>query len=53
LIINKNACCLLYDFVSQEYDELVKEDKEQWKERIDAIDVLVGTPNVIFDEDVT
>lgn len=50
LIANKNSCGLLYDFVSNEYDELVEQNKNEWKNRIEAIDVLVGNDNVCFEE---
>lgn len=40
--------CMLYDFVSDAYDELVEEDKVKWKERVEAIDALVGNTNVYF-----
>ncbi|MDR1463708.1 MAG: hypothetical protein LBJ11_00195 [Oscillospiraceae bacterium] len=51
LIKNENACSDLCDFVSSSYDELAKQDKAKWKERVDAIDALVGNPNVILDWD--
>ncbi|MEG1726024.1 MAG: hypothetical protein RR313_11575 [Anaerovoracaceae bacterium] len=45
---------LLHDFVSYSYDELVKENKSQWKERVEAVDALVGNPNLVLDdEDLT
>lgn len=53
LITNENSCYKLYNFVSESYDEIIAQDKEKWKERIDAIDALVGNPNVFFDEDET
>jgi len=52
LLTNSESSILLHDFVSFAYDELVEENKAQWKERIDAIDALVGNPKLIFgDED--
>lgn len=52
LITNKDSCSMLYDFISESYDELVAQDKSKWKERNEAIDALVGNPNVIFDEEI-
>lgn len=48
LISNKSSCGMLYDFVSNAYDELVDEDKTEWKNRIEAIDMLVRN-DVLFD----
>lgn len=39
----------LYNFVDNEYDELVQYNKKQWKERIEYIDALVGNTNFYFD----
>lgn len=50
LITDKNSNSMLYDFVSDAYDELVEEDKVKWKERVEAIDALVGNTNVYFEE---
>lgn len=50
LICNMNSGSLIYNFVSDEYDEQVSEDKEKWKERIDFIEVI-GNTNVYFAED--
>ena len=50
LIINEYSSSMLYDFVSDAYDELVEEDKAKWKERIKASDVLIGNTDVYFEE---
>ncbi len=50
LITGKNSSSMLYDFVSNAYDELVEEDKAKWKDRIEAIDALVGNTDVYFEE---
>ncbi|MBD5118857.1 MAG: hypothetical protein HDT37_07065 [Clostridiales bacterium] len=50
LITDKNSSSMLYDFVSDAYDELVEADKAKWKDRIEAIDVLVGNTDVYFEE---
>lgn len=50
LITDKNSNSMLYDFVSDAYDELVEDDKVKWKERVEAIDALVGNTNVYFEE---
>ncbi|MEE0680655.1 MAG: hypothetical protein ACLVML_05575 [Candidatus Gastranaerophilaceae bacterium] len=51
LVTTSESCLLLHDFVSFSYDELVGENKSQWKERVDAIDVLVGNPKLFFDDE--
>lgn len=48
LIVNENSCESLHDFVSYEYDGLVNEDKNGWKERINTIDSVIGNPDFIF-----
>lgn len=45
------SCNLLHGFVSYSYDELIKENKEQWKEHVEAVDALVGTPNLVLDDE--
>lgn len=50
LIYNKDSGSLIYDFVSEEYDEMVKEDKEKWKKRLEFIDII-GNTNYCFFED--
>lgn len=45
-----SASILLYNFVSDAYDELVEKDKAEWKERMEAIDALVGNTEVYFGE---
>lgn len=50
LITNRDSCGMLYDFVSNAYDELAGEDKAEWKDRVEAIDALVGNTNVYFEE---
>lgn len=39
----------LFSFVGNEYDELVSDNKPNWKERTDAIDALVGNTDIYFD----
>ncbi|MEG0691812.1 MAG: hypothetical protein RR444_01895 [Oscillospiraceae bacterium] len=39
----------LFNFVDNEYDELVSDNKPNWKERTDAIDTLVGNTDIYFD----
>ena len=48
LICNTNSGRLIYNFVSNEYDEQVDEDK--WKERFEFIEVI-GNTNVYLEED--
>lgn len=50
LICNKNSGEIIYDFVSNEYDEQVAEDKDKWKERLEFIEII-GNANVCFEED--
>lgn len=50
LIVDENSNSMLYDFVSDAYDTLVAKDKAEWKNRIEAIDVLVGNTDVHFEE---
>lgn len=50
LICNRNSGGSIYDFVSSQYDELVREDKKSWKERLEFIS-LIGNPHVYFDEE--
>ena len=47
LICNMNSGSLIYDFVSDEYDEQVDEDKGKWKERLQFME-LIGNANVYF-----
>lgn len=42
LITNKSSCITLYDFVSDSYDELVEENKFEWKNRIEEIDMILS-----------
>ncbi|WP_302950798.1 hypothetical protein [Holdemania filiformis] len=50
LICNKNSGEIIYNFVSNEYDEQVAEDKDKWKERLEFIEII-GNTNVCFEED--
>lgn len=50
LIVDEYSSSMLYDFVSDAYDELVDEDKAKWKNRIEAIDALVGNTDVFIEE---
>lgn len=51
LIRNRNSGRSIYEFVSPQYDDLVDEDKEKWKERLRFIG-LVGNSRVYWAEDV-
>lgn len=51
LISNENGSKLLHDFVSYEYEELIQENKPEWKERIDMIDGIIGNTNMFFEDD--
>lgn len=50
LIKNNNSGSIIYEFVSNEYDEQVAEDKEKWKERLNFIDII-GNTNICFIDD--
>lgn len=50
LVVDKNSSYMLHEFVSDAYDELVKKDKAGWKDRIEAIDSLIGNTDVYFEE---
>lgn len=49
-ITGKNAGDRIYEFVDDQYDEMVCEDKNEWKERVNAIDLLVGNTDMIFED---
>lgn len=42
LITNGWSCNILYEFVSDQYDEMIEENKEEWKERIETIGNIIG-----------
>ena len=50
LVCNENSGKPIYDFISYEYDEMIAEDKEKWKKRIDFIG-YIGNKNVIWYEE--
>ncbi|MBR9649490.1 hypothetical protein [Clostridium tyrobutyricum] len=50
LVCNENSGEKIYEFVSDEYDEMVAEDKEKWKKRLEFIEVI-GNTNIIFGEE--
>ena len=50
LIKNCNSGNVIYELVSNEYDEQVAEDKEKWKERLNFIE-LIGNTNICFIDD--
>ncbi|MDE5946105.1 MAG: hypothetical protein K2G63_02170, partial [Oscillospiraceae bacterium] len=50
LICNTNSGSLIYDFVSNEYDEQVAENKEKWKKRLDFIE-MIGNANVYLEDE--
>ena len=53
LITNKNSCSSLHDIVSDEYEEMIENNKPKWLERIETIDYVIGNPYLIlnYDED--
>lgn len=50
LVCNINSGSSIYNFVSSEYDEMVAEDKEKWKERLKFIE-LIGNSNIYLEEE--
>lgn len=52
LISNENGSKLLHNFVSYEYEELISENKPEWKERIDMVDGIIGNTNIFFEDDL-
>lgn len=50
LVCNENSGEKIYEFVSDEYDEMVAENKEKWKKRIEFVD-LIGNTNIIWEDD--
>ena len=50
LVCNENSGEKIYEFVSNEYDEMVAEDKGKWKNRLEFIDAI-GNTNIIFEEE--
>ncbi|MDK0866840.1 hypothetical protein P5F37_09965 [Clostridium perfringens] len=50
LVCNENSGEKIYEFVSAEYDEMVAEDKEKWKKRMEFVEVI-GNTNVIWVEE--
>lgn len=51
LITNENGALLLHDFVTCEYEELIKKNKSQWKERVELIDNIIGNTNMFFENE--
>ncbi|MBD5101533.1 MAG: hypothetical protein HDT27_02335 [Subdoligranulum sp.] len=49
LICNMNSGSLIYDFVSDEYDKQIDEDKKGWKERLEFME-LIGNANVYLED---
>lgn len=49
IIVNRYGSSELYDEVDQLYDDLFQKDKENAKERLNIIDVIIANPNVHFD----
>ena len=47
LVCNKNSGKRIYEFVSEQYDEMVAEDKEKWKKRLGFVE-MIGNTNIIF-----
>lgn len=52
LITNDNDTYMIYDFVSNEYDELMEQNKEKWKERCEIINNIIGNTNLYFDDEL-
>ena len=52
LITNDNDTYMIYDFVSNEYDELVEQNKLKWKERCEIINDIIGNTNLYFDDEL-
>ncbi len=50
LVCNENSGENIYNFVSNEYDEMVAEDKEKWKRRLEFIEII-GNKKVWVTED--
>lgn len=50
LVCNMNSGSLIYDFVSNEYDEQIAEDKEKWRKRLEFIE-LIGNANIYWNYD--
>lgn len=50
LVCNENSGEKIYEFVSEQYDEMVADDKEKWKKRLEFIGII-GNRNIIFEED--
>lgn len=50
MIVDMNSSSMLFDFVSDAYDELVEKDKDEWKKRIEAMDALIGNTEIYFEE---
>lgn len=40
LIYNKNSCEIIYEFVFNEYDEMITKNKEKWKKRLEFIKLI-------------
>ena len=52
LITNNSDTYTIYDFVSNEYDKLVEQNKEKWKERCEIINNIIGNTNLYFDDEL-
>ena len=52
LITNNNDTHMIYDFVSNEYDELVEQNKQKWKERCEIINDIIGNTNLYFEDEL-
>lgn len=48
-INGENAGDRIYEFVDDQYNEIACEDKNAWKERVNAIDLLIGNTDMMFD----
>lgn len=48
LITNENSCSSLHDIVSDEYEEMIENNKPKWLERIETIDYVIGNPYLIL-----
>ena len=50
-IFGSETCPALYEFVSCEYDELIEENKKQWKKRKDFINTFIQKDIPLWSDD--
>ncbi len=51
LITNENSYYSIHDIVSNEYEEMIDDNKPKWLERINAIDSVIGNPYLMLDDE--